>query len=139
MSFSEFISPLLGRLAIAWFFLREAFVYASDWSRTVALMELRHVSAAPAVLGLSLLLVGVGSLALAVGYHARLSAMFLFAVTMAVTIGAHDFWNIANLAEREAAYADFARNVALAGGLLMIVGLGAGGFAFDNNRAKGKK
>lgn len=138
MSFSELISPLLGRIAIAWFFLREAFVYANDWGGTVALLEFRHVGAAPAVLGLTLLLVAIGSVALALGYHARLSAMFLFAVMMIVTIGAHDFWNIANLSERNAEYAVFARNIALSGGLLMIVGLGAGGFALDN-RARAER
>jgi hypothetical protein len=48
----------------------------------------------------------------------------------------HDYWHIGDAAARTADYEIFARNVAIAGALLFVVGMGAGPFAFDN---KGQK
>ena len=38
MSFSELISPLVGRLALAWFFLSEAYTRAYAWDANVTQM-----------------------------------------------------------------------------------------------------
>ena len=43
MSFSEYISPLVGRLVLAWFFLSQALHYAGQWDATVQLMAFRHL------------------------------------------------------------------------------------------------
>jgi len=51
----------------------------------------------------------------------------------------HDFWHIPYGATRDAELQTFARDMAICGGLLMIVGLGAGPFAADNRPPPGKK
>jgi len=132
MSFSEFISPLVGRVVLAWFFLSEAIAYAGNWDATVSLMLLKHIPAAPAFLALALIVLLVGGLSLLLGYHARHGAMFLFGLTVIVTIVMHDFWTLRDAVDRASDYEMFARNAAIAGGLLIIVGLGPGGFAIDN-------
>ncbi|MEJ0043929.1 MAG: hypothetical protein WDM81_17705 [Rhizomicrobium sp.] len=37
MSFSEYISPLIGRLILAWFFLGAALDYGNQWDATIQL------------------------------------------------------------------------------------------------------
>ena len=51
----------------------------------------------------------------------------------------HDFWHIAPGAAHTAEFTIFTRDFAISGGLLMIVGLGAGPFALDNRPKGGKK
>ena len=43
MSFSELISPLVGRLVLAWFFLTSSFSYGAQWHATITLMALKDL------------------------------------------------------------------------------------------------
>jgi putative oxidoreductase len=139
MSLAETISPLLGRWVIAWFFLSEAYTRASNWNGTIELMALRHIPDAPPLFALALLAMVVGGLALLLGFHVRHGAMVLFAFTLVTTFVMHDYWKIANAIDRAAEYDLFARNMAIAGGLLLLVGMGAGPLAIDNRMAPKKK
>ena len=138
MSFSEQISPLIGRWVLAWFFLSAVWERASAWEATIELMALQHVPAPPPLLALALLVMIVGALSLALGYHTRHGAMLLFGFTIVVTLLMHGFWHIGDAIDRAADYEIFARNIAIAGGLLFLVGMGPGPFAFDNRAAKKK-
>jgi len=132
MSISEWISPLVGRLALAWFFVGGAWARANDWEATLSLMRAAQVPAAPLVLVLAIAIMALGGVALALGYHARHGAMLLFGFVVAESILLHAYWTIAADAQRVAEFEIFARNIAIAGGLLVIVGLGPGPFALDN-------
>jgi putative oxidoreductase len=136
MSLSEYISPLLGRLAIAWFFLSEAYTRARDWDATVTLMSMSHVPQAPLLLVLALVVMILGGLSLLLGYHTRHGALLLFAFTVIATLLMHAYWTIGDPVARAADYDIFARNIAIAGGLLLLVGMGSGGFALDNRDNK---
>jgi len=136
VSFPEFISPLVGRLALAWYFLRSAIFYAGNWDVTVQLMALKHIPSPPALLALALIVMFLGGVSLVLGYHARYGAILLFGFTIAATILMHDFWTITKAADQQADFEAFAANVAIAGGLLVIVGLGPGGLAIDNTGKK---
>lgn len=140
MSLSEYLAPLVGRLAFGWFFLLQAVNYADRWGNTIALMELQHIPSAPFVLALTLLLLVVGSLSLIFGFHARYGAMLLFAVTLVAAVTMHSYWLIhQNPVARQAEFEIFAYDIAIAGGLLLLVGQGAGPLAADNKIAGGKK
>ncbi|HVU21169.1 MAG TPA: DoxX family protein [Rhizomicrobium sp.] len=132
MSFSELISPLLGRLALAWFFLSEAYTRATQWDANVSLMAMLNLPVAPLLLAIALIVMILGGLALLFGYHTRHGAMLLFGFVVVATFLMHDYWHLNNAAERASDYEVFARNIAIAGGLLMVIGLGGGPFAFDN-------
>lgn len=139
MSFSELISPLLGRLALSWFFLSEAYTRASQWDANVSLLSMLNVPVPPLLLAIALVVMFLGGLALLFGYHARHGAMLLFGFVIVATFFMHDYWHLKNAAERASDYEIFARNVAIAGGLLMVIGLGAGPFALDNaGKKKGR-
>ena len=139
MSFSERISPLLGRLALAWFFLSAAIQMGNDWDTQVELLAMAHLPAPPVLLALSLVVMVLGGLSLLLGFHARHGAVLLFGFTALVTVLLQDYWHVANVMERATRYEIFARNIAIAGGLLMIVGMGAGPFALDNRAVQKKK
>lgn len=132
MSISELISPLLGRLAMAWFFLSEAWWRLHDWEGTVALMQMKQIPHAPLFLALAILVMILGGLALVLGYYTRPGALLLFAFTIVVSVVFHDYWKISNAFDRSADYDIFIRNLAIAGGLLFLVGMGPGPFALDN-------
>jgi putative oxidoreductase len=136
MSLSEQISPLIGRWVLAWFFLSEAFAMAGHWDATLLGMAAKEIPAPPLLLALALMVMFLGALALLLGYHTRHGAMLLFAFTMIVTVLMHDFWKIDNPVDRAADYDIFARNIAIAGGLLLLVGMGPGKFAIDNRGQK---
>lgn len=139
MSFSELISPLIGRLALAWFFLGEVFARASDWDGNVSLMNFIGLPAPPLLLALALIVMVLGGLSLLLGFHARHGAILLFGFTVVATVLMHDYWHLKDAAARAADYEIFARNIAIAGGLLMVVGMGAGPFAVDNTGQKKKR
>jgi putative oxidoreductase len=140
MSFWEHVSPLIGRWVFAWFFLGEVGHYGGDWSGTISLLNFAGVPAAPFVLALGLILTVLGSLSLIFGFQTRHGAMLLFAITMATAVIIHDYWTIgSNPMARAADFQLFACYVAIAGGLLVLVGMGPGPFAADNRMAPKKK
>ncbi len=139
MSISEYLSPLIGRLVFVWFFLTQVKHYGGDWGATVSLMNFSGIPAAGFLLLVALMLIILGCLSLLFGFHTRHGAVLLFGVTIVATVLMHDFWRINdNASARAADFELFARNVAIAGGLLLLVGMGPGPVAFDN-RLGGKR
>ena len=139
MSFSELISPLIGRLVLAWFFLSSALHYAGQWDATIMLMGLKGLPVPPLLLGAGIVVMLVGGISLVLGFHARYGAMLLFAFTLLASILMHDYWKISDAASRAADYEIFSRNIAIAGAVLMMVGMGAGPFSLDNRLNAPKK
>jgi putative oxidoreductase len=139
VSFSELISPLIGRVVLAWFFLSEAYSLARDWDGQVALLTFADLPAPPFLLAAALLVMCLGGLSLLLGFHARHGAVLLFGFTAVATFLMHDYWHLKDAGARAADYEIFARNIAIAGALLMIVGMGAGPFALDNTGQKKKR
>jgi putative oxidoreductase len=138
MSISERISPFIGRMIIAWFFLSEAWTRLTTFDATVMLLHLQHIPAAAALLVVALAAMMLGGLSLLLGFHTRHGAMLLFGFTVVVSVLMHAWWTLQNSVDRAADYDIFIRNMAIAGGLLMIVGVGAGPFAIDNAGKKRK-
>ena len=132
MSFSEYISPLVGRFALAWFFLSEVYTRAGTWEANVSLMAMKQIPAPPLLFALAILVMILGGLSLILGFHIRPGAMLLFGFTVISSVLMHDYWHIKDAAARAADYEIFARNIAIAGGLLLLIGMGAGPFALDN-------
>jgi len=139
MSVSEYLSPLIGRLVFAWFFFVQVFRFGGDWEGTISLMRFEGVPSAPLVLAIVLLLLIMGSFSLALGFHTRHGAVLLFAITVVAAVIMHPFWRIAdNATARDSDFELFAYSMAVAGGLLLLVGMGPGPLAFDNPPKKKK-
>lgn len=131
MSFSETISPFFGRCALVWFYATAAISIATDWPAAAARLEAHHVPLAPALLLVALVFLVMGCLSLFLGYHTRYGAVLLFGLTVVTAVALHPFWQLAGSA-RTAEFGIFARDVAICGGLLLMVGMGPGPFAIDN-------
>jgi putative oxidoreductase len=138
MSISERISPFIGRMIIAWFFLSEAWIRLSSFEATVTLIRMQHIPAAAPLLVLALAAMLLGGASIALGFHTRHGAMLLFGFTVVVSVLMHAYWTLNNPVDRAADYDIFIRNMAIAGGLLLLVGVGPGPFALDNAGKKRK-
>ncbi len=57
MSFSETISPFLGRCAFVWFYLTGALNILGNWHQVAEQLVAKHVPVAPLVLLVALLLI----------------------------------------------------------------------------------
>ena len=132
MSHGESISALIGRCILAWFFLALTYRYAQDWSDTTVLLAMKDVPMPSAMLLGGLMLNVLGSISLLLGFQARTGALILLLVTLGATFAVYDYWTLSVSAAREEAFDLFARNIAIAGGLLLLIGTGPGKFAIDN-------
>ncbi len=137
MSFSETISPLLGRCFLVWFYGTGAMNVLNHWSSMAAQLADKHVPLPPLVLVIGLILVVMGCFSLLFGYHARHGAVMLFGLTIVAAVTLHDYWHYADATLRALQFEIFARDVAICGGLLLMVGVGAGPFAIDNRGSGG--
>jgi putative oxidoreductase len=131
VSFGESIAPLLGRFVLAWFYLTQAYRYAAGWNDTALLLSMKNLPASGIFLFIGLLGIVLGALSLLLGFRTRAGALTLFTITVAATVTMHDYWHISAPVAREADYDIFARNIAIAGGLLALIGMGGGPFVMD--------
>lgn len=132
MSLAESISPLIARFVLAWFFMNGAWSQAADWDATVLQMAIQQIPVPPVMLAGGLVVAFLGSLSLLFGFQAKLGAVALFAYAVIGSVLMHDYWTLSNASARAAEFEIFARDMAIAGGLLLVVGLGPGPFAIDN-------
>ena len=97
---------------------------------------MKSLPLAPILLFISLMGIVLGGMSLLLGFRTRIGAMVLFAITVSATIIMHDYWTLGTAAARAADYDIFARNIAICGGLLALIGLGGGRFGMDNVSGK---
>jgi putative oxidoreductase len=139
MSFSETISPFLGRCVLIWFYMTGAMDILANWHHIAVVMEARHVPLAPLALLVTLIVIFMGCLSLLFGYHARHGAVKLCALTVTAAVVMHAYWKVDDPARRTIEFGFFARDWAIAGGLLLMVGMGPGPFAVDNRGSGAKR
>jgi putative oxidoreductase len=124
---------------MVWFYMSAAMNILNDWHHIAETMTAKHVPLPPLVLLVTLLLILMGSISLLFGYHARHGAVLLFGLTCVAAVTMHDYWRVADAATRYSEFQIFGRDVAIAGGLLFLVGMGPGPFALDNRSSGGGK
>jgi putative oxidoreductase len=133
MSFSETISPFFGRCAFVWFYLTSAMDILGNWHSIATDMTNKHIPIPPLVLLVVLVFIFMGCISLLFGYHTRHGAVLLFGMTIVAAVTMHDFWHYGDASARATQFGIFARDFAICGGLLMMVGMGPGPFAVDNS------
>jgi len=111
---------------------------AGNWRGLAQDLAAKNVPIPPLVLLIAVILIVMGSISLLFGYHTRHGAMLLFGMTIIAAVIMHDYWHHADVAARARELGIFARDVAICGGLLLLVGMGPGPFAVDN-KAGGKR
>ena len=122
------LSAPVGRVLLALMFLLAGFNKISGYAGTQAYMDSMGVPGA--LLPLVILLEIGGGLLLILGWHTRITAFLLAGFTILATLVFHS-----NLAD-QTQMLFFLKNLAIAGGLLMVVSLGAGAYSVDNRQAR---
>lgn len=126
------IVSLLARLLIAAIFLVSAvgnkipqFQQTAEYMATEGIPNPRF--ALFGAIGLLLL----GGISVIAGAWTRIGAMFLFTFLAAATFYIHDFWQIADPAQRQLQTIQFMKNLAIGGGLLSLAAFGGGPWSVD--------
>lgn len=120
-------SALLGRLFLAMIFIQSGLSKMSDYAATQGYMDAMGVSSAllPLVIALEVL----GGIAIVIGFKARLVALAMAGFSLLSALLFHT-----NFSDQTQTIM-LMKNIAIAGGFLMIVAHGAGAYALDNRNA----
>lgn len=124
----------LARLALAALFLWGGVMKLLGYGDFVGYLRGMNVPfpqfVAPAVVAIEAL----GALLLIVGYKVKPLALLMAVYTIATAMIGHNFWDATNPAVQHEMVIHFWKNVAIAGGFLLLLVTGAGGASIDGLR-----
>lgn len=124
------ITALVARIALSAIFLISGFSKLSDPAAAVGYMEKMGVPESGTLVYVAGMAELLGGLAILFGFLTRVGAIGLVAFLVVTTYFFHDFWNLSG-AEAKTQMVQFTKNLALMGGLLMLVASGAGRYSLD--------
>ncbi|MGP5010314.1 DoxX family protein [Psychrobacter glacincola] len=119
------LSAPIGRLLLSMIFIFSGFTKITGYAATQGYMEAMGVPGMllPLVIAVELL----GGIAILLGFKARLVAILMAGFSVVSALLFHQFWI------DESQMNPFMKNIAMAGGFLMIFAHGAGAYSIDNN------
>ena len=119
------LSAPIGRLLLSMIFIFSGFTKITGYAATQGYMEAMGVPGMllPLVIAVELF----GGLAILFGFKARLVAILMAGFSVVSALLFHQFWI------DESQMNPFMKNIAMAGGFLMIFAHGAGAYSIDNN------
>ena len=121
---------LIGRILLAAVFLVSGFGKLSGFAGVAGAIASKGLPAAQ-VFAVATIVIEVGAgLMLVVGWKARWAAVLLAGFTAIVTFFFHNFWALPE-AQKMMQQTQFLKNLALIGGLLMVVAFGPGRLSVD--------
>ncbi len=124
------VLALVGRILLAAIFIISGFGKITGWDGTAAYMASKGLPMVPALLALTIAIELGGGILLAIGYKARWAALAIFLFTIPVTLVFHNFW-AADAAQVQMQQINFLKNLAIMGGMLMVVAFGPGTYSVD--------
>ena len=122
------LSTPLGRLFLSMIFIFSGFTKITGYAATQGYMEAMGVPGMllPFVIALELF----GGIAILLGFKARLIALLFIGFNVMSAFIFHQFWI------DESQMNPFMKNIAIAGGFLMIFAHGAGAYSIDNSNTR---
>lgn len=139
MSIGEQLAPLIGRIILGLLFFIPALQQAQNFEYWTSLLLDKGVPAAALALAFGIMVQLIAGLGLIVGFRVQLAALLLFIFSIVVSVILYDFWKTSDPETRRTEMYLFFKSIGIAGGLLILVGLGAGRFALDNRGKPQKK
>lgn len=121
---------LVGRILLGTIFVMAGVQKLMDWSATAAYMESQGLPAITVLLGLAAATEILGGLSIITGTFARAGALALFLFLIPTTVVFHDFWSLEGQAQ-QTQMTNFLKNLSIMGGLLLMIGVGAGRVSVD--------
>lgn len=128
-------APLAGRILLCTIFILSGLTKLTDWHGTANYMAAHHLPLIPVLLPIAALIEILGGLAILLGVHTRTAALLLFLYLIPTTLVFHNFW-IASGAEHINQMHHFLKNLAIMGGLALLVGFGPGFPSVDNSQTR---
>ena len=120
----------LGRIFLALLFVVSGIGKITGYAGTAALMASKGLPLVDILLPLTIAVELGGGLLLALGWKARWAAAALFLFLIPTTLIFHQFWGIdPKLVQMQKIH--FLKNVAIMGGMLMVLAVGAGPWSVD--------
>lgn len=122
------LSAPIGRLLLSMIFIFSGFTKITGYAATQGYMESMGVSGMllPLVIAVELL----GGIAILLGFKARLVAILMAGFSIVSALLFHQFWI------DESQMNPFMKNIAMAGGFLMIFAHGPGAYSIDNSHTR---
>jgi putative oxidoreductase len=121
---------LIGRVLIAVMFIYSGYGKVGGFDGTAAYIASKGLPMSQVLAAATIALELGAGLMLAIGWKARWAALALAAFTVLASMLFHNFWT-APPAQFRTEQLFFLKNMAIVGGLLMIVALGAGRWGVD--------
>jgi len=126
----EKFGPAVGRILLALIFLMSGIMKIPNWEGTAGYMEFMGMPMVTLFLiGAVVLEIG-GSLSVILGYKARWGALALIVFTIPTTLIFHAYWAV-DPEQMQIQQIMFMKNLAIIGGLLVIMANGAGPLSLD--------
>lgn len=132
------VTTLVGRILLSLIFVLSGTMKIFAWDATAAMMQAEGMVAVPLFLLGAIVFELLGGLSVMTGTYARIGAVALIVFLVPVTLVFHDFW-VYEGAEQQMQMANFLRNVALMGGLLLVIAQGAGRYSVDARIAQDRR
>lgn len=126
--FEDNMLILIARIALSLLFLWVGFRKILNWNTSEDYMKGKHTKWSSYLLPIIASLQIVGGLSVVLGFYARVGALLLIIVTLPATIQMHDFWNLKGK-ERIEESTHFLKDIAIIGGLLLLILIGAGQYS----------
>jgi putative oxidoreductase len=126
----ERYGALAARILLSQIFLMAGAGKLMDWSGTEAHMADMGMFWIPVFLVGAIVIEIGGGLSLLLGYKARLGALILFLFLIPTTLVFHSFWTFPE-EQQQTQIVNFMKNLAIMGGLLLVVTYGAGFCSVD--------
>lgn len=135
MSGIQSLTVLIGRILLSAIFVMSGADKIMHWSQTVEQMKGEGMIWVPFFLVVSIVLELGGGLLVLLGWYARAGAVALILFLIPVTAIFHDFWQYEGQ-QQQMQMIHFSKNVAILGGLLLLLACGAGRYSIGNRRAR---
>lgn len=133
MKHFERFAPLVGRILLAQIFLASGLNKIGAWEQTAGYMASKNMPLVPFFLLMAILVEVGGGLSVALGYKIRLGAAALIVFLIPATLIFHNFWALEGM-EQQVQMIMFMKNLAILGGLALLIALGAGPYSLDSRQ-----
>ncbi len=128
MTLFENLLILLARILISSLFLWAGAAKVLRWKISAEYMQSKKLPAS--LLPAAVVLQIVGGLSVLLGFETRVGALLLIVFVIPAAYKMHDFWNLQD-PDKTTQKTMFMKDVAVLGGLLLLLVTGAGRFAFN--------
>ena len=126
---------LVGRVLLSSIFILSGIQKVLGWSGTLDYVASQGLQPAWLFAGGAAAVEIIAGLSVLTGTFARFGALALFLFLIPTTLLFHDFWTFGGQ-ERQMQMANFLKNLAIMGGLSLVIGFGAGNVSVDQRLSR---